>query len=95
GPVPARLAGTWTASPVKDVTIALTLDPGQGFTWKVTDRGQPRQFQGAATFDNDILALAPPDQPPMVGTVSWKDDAHFQFKAVGAPPNDPGLTFGK
>jgi hypothetical protein len=31
----------------------------------------------------------------MVGTVNWKDDGHFQFKALGAPPDDPGLTFGK
>ena len=57
GPVPAKLVGTWTASPAKDVTISLALDPGKGFTWKVTDRGQSRQFQGQATFDNDVLAL--------------------------------------
>ncbi len=94
-PVPAKLAGAWTTNPAKDVTISLTLDQDKGFVWKVTDRGQSRQFQGAATFDNDVLALTPPDQPPMVGTVTWKDDGHFQFKAIGAPPNDPGLTFGK
>ena len=94
-PVPAKLVGAWTASPAKDVTISLSLNQEKGFTWKVTDRGQSRQFQGEATFDNDVLALTPPDQPPMVGTVTWKDDGHFQFKAVGAPPSDPGLTFGK
>ena len=94
-PVPARFLGAWTASPAKDVTISLALEQGKGFTWKVTDRGQSRQFQGQATFDKDVLALAPPDQPPMVGTVTWKDDAHFQFKAVGAPANDPGLAFSK
>ena len=93
--MPARLVGAWTASPARDVTISLTLAQDKGFTWKVTDRGQSRQFQGQATFDNDVLALAPPDQPPMVGTVTWKDDGHFQFTAVGAPANDPGLTFGK
>jgi hypothetical protein len=93
--VPARLVGAWTASPARDVTISLTLAQDNGFTWKVTDRGQSRQFQGQATFANDVLALAPPDQPPMAGTVTWTDDGHFQFKAVGAPANDPGLTFGK
>ena len=93
--MPAKLVGTWTATPAKDVTISLAMGPDKGFTWKVTDRGQSRQFQGAATFDNDVLALTPPEQPPMVGTVTWKDDAHFQFKAVGAPPSDPGLTFGQ
>ena len=94
-PVPAKFVGSWTASPAKDVTISLSLAQDKGFTWKVTDRGQSRQFQGQATFDNDVLALAPADQPPMVGTVTWKDDAHFQFKAVGAPANDPGLVFSK
>jgi hypothetical protein len=31
----------------------------------------------------------------MVGKVAWKDDDHFQFKALGAPAGDPGLTFSK
>ena len=95
GPVPANLAGSWTASPTKDVAITLSLDGQKGFTWKVNDRGQSRQFQGTATFDNDVLALSPPDQPPMVGSVNWKDGGHFQFKAIGAPPDDPGLTFAR
>jgi hypothetical protein len=93
--VPAELIGTWTASPAKDVTIALALDQNKGFSWKVTDRGQAREFRGQATFDNNTLALVPSDQPPMVGTVSRPDDGHLVFKAMGAPPNDPGLTFGK
>jgi hypothetical protein len=94
-PVPGKFVGSWTASPAKNVSITITLDQNKGFTWKVADRGRSRQFQGEATFDNDTLALTPPDQPPMVGTVTWQGDAHFQFKAVGAPPNDPGLTFSK
>jgi len=94
-PVPADLVGTWTASPTKDVTIALALDQNKGFSWKVTDHGQPREFRGQATFDNNTLALVPPDQPPMVGTVNRTDDGHLVFKAIGAPANDPGLTFGK
>lgn len=95
GPVPAKLAGTWSASPVKDVTISFTVDPAKGFTWKVTDRGQPHEFRGEASFENDTLALVAADQPPMVGTVTWSDDSHFLFKAIGAPPEDPGLKFSK
>ncbi len=95
GSLPAQLAGAWSASPIKDVTINLTLDPAKGFIWKVNDHGQTRQFQGTAAFDADILALTPPDQPPMVGKVAWKDDGRFQFKAIGAPDGDPGLTFAK
>jgi len=95
GPVPDKLVGSWTANPVKDVTITLALTADKAFTWKVNDRGQAREFKGNATFEKDTLALSAADQPPMVGTVTWKDDGHFQFKAVGAPPEDPGLNFGK
>ena len=95
GPIPANLVGVWNASPAKDVTIGLKLSNDNNFTWKVTDRGQTREFQGTAAFDNELLALTPPDQPPMVGKVIWKDDRHFQFRAAGAPDNDPGLTFGQ
>jgi hypothetical protein len=94
-PVPSKLVGNWTANPAKDVAIALSLDQQKGFSWKVTDRGQSREFRGEATFDKETLALSPPDQPPMVGNVTWKDDSHFQFKALGAPTSDPGLSFRK
>ena len=76
------------------MTISLSLDKASGFTWKVTDRGQVREFRGTAAFEDETLALTPPDQPPMVGKILWKDDTHFQFRAVGAPAADPGLTFG-
>jgi hypothetical protein len=95
GPVPARLLGSWAATPAQGVTITLNLDDQKSFTWKVTDRGQSREFRGGATLDNDTLALAPPDQPPMIGQVTWKDDGHFLFKALGAPADDPGLTFSR
>jgi hypothetical protein len=94
-PVPAKLLGSWAASPAKDVGITLTMTPDKNFNWKVSNRGQTNEFRGEATFDNEILALVPPDQPPMVGKVTWKDDGHFQFHALGGPPDDPGLTFGK
>ena len=94
GPLPTKLIGSWNANPAKDVTIGLSLEKANGFTWRVTDRGQAREFRGSATFDGDVLALTPPDEPPMVGKVQWKDDRHFQFRALGAPVDDPGLVFG-
>ena len=93
-PVPAKLVGSWTAVPAEGVTITLNLDGQKGFTWNVAERGQSRGFHGAATFDDGTLALAPSDQPPMVGRVTWKGD-RFRFKALGAPAEDPGLDFGK
>jgi len=94
-PVPAKLVGSWTAKPVPVVTITLTLAKEKDFTWNVVDRGQSREFRGEATFDNETLVLAPPDQPPMAGKVTWKDDGQFEYKALGAPVADPGLNFSK
>ena len=95
GPVPANLLGTWTASPGQGVTISLNVSDDKSFTWKVVEKGQSREFKGEATFDNEVLALVPPEMPPMVAKVTWKDPAHFNFKAVGTPSDDPGLDFGK
>ena len=102
GPAVTRGAGAGQAGRLlgrepgeEDVNITLAIIDDKSFKGKVNDRGQSREFQGVATFDNDTLALSAADQPPMVGTVAWKDDGNFLFKALGAPPADPGLTFGK
>ncbi|WP_422931260.1 tetratricopeptide repeat protein [Singulisphaera sp. PoT] len=92
-PVPPKLVGTWTAKPDPSVTITLAMDGNKNFDWNVASSGQPNAIKGQATFDNDTLFLAPPDQPPMVGKVTWKTDRQFQFKALGGPDNDPGLEF--
>ena len=86
------IAGTWTASPTADETITLKIDPEAAFTWTVTQGGQPRTFQGTSTFGNNLLTLAPPSGPPMVGRVAWQDASRFIFQAGGGP-GDPGLTF--
>ncbi len=95
GPVPANLLGTWTSSPAPDVTISLSLTDPKSFAWKLVEKGQAREFKGEATFDQDTLALIAPEMPPMVAKVTWKDPAHFNFKAVATPSDDPGLNFGK
>jgi tetratricopeptide (TPR) repeat protein len=97
GPVPANLVGAWTASPAPEVTITLTVIDDKTFGWKVVEKGQTREFKGDATFDKDkeVIALIAAEMPPMVAKVSFKDPAHFNFKAVGTPSDDPGLDFGK
>ena len=44
-----KLEGTWTASPSKDSTIALTISADGKFTWKVTHPGQSHQIAGQST----------------------------------------------
>ncbi len=95
GPVPTNLIGSWNATPARDVTITLNLIDDKSFSWKVVEKGQTREFKGEAHFDKDILALVAPEMPPMVAKVTSNDAAHFNFKAVGTPSDDPGLNFGK
>ena len=43
-PQGASIAGTWSASPSADTTIALSVQPGGEFTWKVSQKGKTQQF---------------------------------------------------
>jgi tetratricopeptide (TPR) repeat protein len=97
-PAPVKegsLIGTWTAKPSSDTTITLTIDKDGRFTWKVADKGPPHQFIGESTYGNDLLTLAQSQGPPMVGKLTWRDENHFNFKILGAGPDDPGLDFSK
>jgi tetratricopeptide (TPR) repeat protein len=92
---PGKLAGAWTANPSKDSSISLTFTDDGGFLWRVTDKGQPHDMKGQTTYGNDLLTLAPTDNPPLVGKVTWQDPQHFTFQAAGGGPNDPGLAFSQ
>ncbi len=94
-PQGATIAGTWTAKPVTDTTITLAIEAGGNFNWKVTSKGQTRQFSGASTFGDGLLTLVQDKGPPMVGRVSWTDATHMHFRIAGDGPDDPGLSFSK
>ena len=89
-----NLVGSWSASPSKDTGIALTVGQEGSFTWKVTGKGQDRQFTGTSTSGNGLLTLAQSQGPPLVGHVAWRDPDHFIFQLSGGP-DDPGLTFAR
>jgi Tfp pilus assembly protein PilF len=94
-PAGATLEGTWTARPSKDTTVTLTIKPGGSFTWRVQQKGQPREFSGTSTYGDGILTLAPANGPALVGNVSWQDPTHMTFHVVGDSPDNPGLSFSK
>ncbi|MHC5540762.1 tetratricopeptide repeat protein, partial [Singulisphaera rosea] len=87
------LKGTWTARPAEGTTITLTFKADKSFEWKVTEKGQNRQFNGESTLGENILTLAQNSGPAMVGRVFMKGNDQFTFKVVGDGPDDPGLTF--
>jgi tetratricopeptide (TPR) repeat protein len=93
---PGTLPGSWAAQPTGDTAITLTFHDQKRFTWKVSHQGKDQQFSGTYTFDNGILTLVQDDNKSvMVGNVSWQDPTHYNFKVMGAAPNDPGLSFSK
>ena len=93
---PGTLPGTWSAQPSSDTAITLTVQDEKRFTWKVSHQGKEQQFGGTYTFENGILTLVQDDNKGvMVGNVSWQDPTHYNFKVMGAAPNDPGLSFTK
>lgn len=90
------LAGTWTASPDKGSTIALSFAAQGDFTWKVTTQGQAHSLAGQSTYGSGVLTLVQAEGgPPMVGRVTWQDADHFVFQALGGGTGDPGLSFSR
>lgn len=90
---PAKLRGHWKAAPSANTTIALALLDDGRFTWDVAQGGPSRRLEGTYTLEGTELALAQTEGGAMVGTVTLDPGGGFHFRAVGAPQNDPGLTF--
>ena len=69
--------------------------PDGKFTWDVA--GQAGQISCAATYtigDGDLLTLAQDQQGgSLAGNVAMQPNGRFDFRLIGAPPSDKGLTF--
>ena len=53
-----KLAGSWTASPAQDTTIALTIRDDDTFDWEVTSKGKSQDITGNWSLTNGVLTLA-------------------------------------
>ncbi len=88
------ITGSWKATPAKQTTINLNVRDDGTFTWKVTANGKPQDIAGNWSLTGGVLTLAQSGQGgALVGNVGWKDETHWNFHALGAPSDDPGLTF--
>jgi hypothetical protein len=94
-PAGATIFGTWKAEPNPDTSIALTIDQGGAFTWKVTQKGQTQQFSGTSSFGGGLLTLVQDKGPPLVGRVSWTDPTHMTYRVIGDSLEAPGVSFSK
>jgi len=93
---PAKLVGSWKAAREDGSKFELTLANDSTFTWKFSQAKQkPQEFSGKYTLEGNVLALERKDGGSLVGQVSFDGDKKFKFKAVGGPPEDPGLDFAR
>src|SRR5262249_50737408 len=93
-----KLTGNWVAQAPQNAKISLASKPDGGFTGTTALPGKPAMsIAGTTTLADGVLTLNSQDaqQGAMAGQVAWKDDTHFNFRIVGGPPDDPGLTFGR
>ena len=91
---PGKLPGNWTARPTNDTTIRLNLADDGAFTWTVDSKGKTQELKGKWSLADDLLTLAQSGQgAALVGRVTWQADARWNFRVIGAGPEDPGLLF--
>lgn len=89
-----KISGKWQAVPAKQTTIDLSLRDDGNFTWNASVNGKPQEIAGNWSLAGGILTLAQSGQgSALVGKVAWKDENQWNFRALGAPGDDPGLTF--
>jgi hypothetical protein len=89
------LAGTWQSSRDDGSKFSLNLGNDKTFTWKFDQGDRHEGFSGTYTTEGSLLLLQKKDGGAMVGHVTQDGDGKFTFKLVGAPADDPGLTFSK
>ena len=91
---PGKLAGEWTARPTNDTIIRLKMSDDGAFTWSVDSKGKTQDLAGKWSLTDDLLTLAQSGQGgALVGRATWQDDARWNFRVLGAGPEDPGLSF--
>jgi tetratricopeptide (TPR) repeat protein len=93
---PATLVGTWKAAREDGSQFELTLTPEKSFTWKFSPKQQPAQaFTGTYTVEVNVLALEKKEGGSLIGEVTPAGAKKFNFRLVGAPPEDKGLDFSR
>jgi tetratricopeptide (TPR) repeat protein len=82
-PPPAALVGTWTAKPMADLSIILTLRGNGQFTWDVNAKGRTDSVTGDARYLEGVLTLTQADAPDLIGRIVNLGDKQFGFELQG------------
>lgn len=91
----ASLVGDWELTRPNGESFAFSLKADSTYTWQYAQNGKSQQFTGSYTVADNVLILKCDGKAAMVGQVTMPDSRQFNFKLVGANPNDPGMTFTK
>ena len=89
------LIGTWQANRGEDSKFELTLKNDATFHWKFTQKKTVQEFGGTYTVEDNVLALERKDGGSLIAGLVPNGEQKFNFKLLGAPQEDPGLTFTK
>ena len=91
---PATVVGNWQSSRDDGSNFALSLNADNTFKWTFTPKSQPPQsFDGNFKIEGNVIALERTGGGSLVAEITANDGMKFNFKMVGAPAEDPGLTF--
>ena len=94
-PQAEALVGSWSATREDGGTFAFKLTADNHFDWTFTRNDQSTELTGKYTLNDDLLVLEPEEGGAMIGRVEMTGAKQFRFRLVGAPDNDPGLSFGQ
>jgi len=89
------MAGKWASNRDDGSKFGLDLKKDKSFTWKFDQGTRHEDFSGTYTTEGSLLLLQKQDGGAMVGHVAADGDAKFTFRLLGAPSDDPGLTFSR
>jgi tetratricopeptide (TPR) repeat protein len=87
------LIGQWSAAGENNAKFALALNEEGNFSWTFTQDNKPHAVAGVWALDGDVLAMEPESGGVMLAQVTPPRGGRFGFQLLGAPPDDPGLTF--
>jgi tetratricopeptide (TPR) repeat protein len=90
------LPGAWKATRPDGSKFDLKLTDDGKFTWKFsTAKQKGEEFAGTWSVEGPVLLLQREGNGALPGTVTFSGNGKFNFRMVGAPPEDKGLDFSK
>ena len=90
------LPASWKAARDDGSKFELRLTDDGNFTWTFSPPKQKgEEFGGTYTTDGPVLILQRKEGGALAGVVTFDGEKKFNFRMVGAPPEDKGLDFSR